>query len=662
MQGRCARDKMKGTKALVTMLGRKGVDTVFGYPCGSVIPIYDELYDSDVRHVLVRHEQCAAHMADGYARASGRPGVCLATSGPGATNLVTGVATAYADSVPMLALTGQVGVGSLGLGAFQEVDAYSLLMPITKHNFRVLDIQRLPHAITEAWEICQTGRPGPVHVDLPVDQMNASIDESELDSEYHIKPVEEDLGDLETAVRWIKEARRPVILCGGGAVEASAEVLELSRRLGAPVDSTLMGMGVVPSSYELSMGPLGMHGRLAAMDAMNGADLVISVGSRFSDRTYGKRCRMASGGRVVHIDVDRTEFGKHGHESADLQCRADKALRLLLDRLDGCKAPAEWTEQSKRNRARCRCGIAPDTVPIAPQTVMRAMNEVIDDDTIVTTDVGQNQMWAMHYLDIEHPRQFITSGTFGTMGYGLPSAIGAKAARPEKKVMTITGDGGFMMVMQELATSMSEELPVTVVLLNNGTLGMVRQWQKLFWNERYSATTLKRNPDFVKLAESFGAEGIRVERPGEIREALERAVSCGTTCLVEIVVDPDEHVLPMVPADPNEPLVAGRCAYGARGAHGPGAGDTRGDSSGRGRLEVDRGPRPQAEGYSRRIRRRPRRRGGDDVRRVVLQEHVPGGPGPRPVHHVPRGRPARGGQEAGPEGRRRHTPRDARVL
>ncbi len=554
---------MKGTKALVTMLERKGIDTIFGYPGGSVIPIYDELYDSSLRHILVRHEQCAAHMADGYARASGRPGVCLATSGPGATNLVTGVATAYADSVPMIALTGQVGTGSLGLGAFQEVDAYSLLMPITKHNFRVLDVNRLPHAITEAWEICQTGRPGPVHIDLPVDQMNSDVDESVLDKQYGTKPLKEDLSDFEEAVMWIKDAKRPIILVGGGAVGACDEIMELSRLLGAPVNTTLMSMGVVPSDYDLCMGPLGMHGRMSALHAMNEADLIISVGSRFSDRTYSARSRMQDpNGKVVHIDLDATEFNKHKHPSANLQCDSRKAVRMLIDALSPAYVPrSEWTERARMLKGRCACDPDITSTPIVPQKVMHEINKVIDDDTIVTTDVGQNQMWAMHYLNISKPRRFLSSGTFGTMGYGLPAAIGAKAAKPDSKVMAITGDGGFQMVMQEMATTLAEDLPVTVVLLNNGTLGMVRQWQKLFWNERYSATTLKCDPDFVKLAESFGARGIRVERPGEIADALKQAMDCDRTCLVEIMVDPDEHVLPMIPADPKQNLVMGRCGF-----------------------------------------------------------------------------------------------------
>ena len=554
---------MKGTKALVTMLDKKGVDTMFGYPGGSVIPIYDELYDSSIRHILVRHEQCAAHMADGYARASGRPGVCLATSGPGATNLITGVATAYADSVPMLALTGQVGTGSLGLGAFQEVDAYSLLMPITKHNFRVLDSNRLPHAITEAWDICQMGRPGPVHIDLPVDQMKSEVDVSYLDEEYGVKPIPEDLSGIDQAIRWIREAKKPVILVGGGAINACKEVRELADLLRAPVDVTLMGMGIIPSSYDLSMGPLGMHGRMASKIAMNEADLVISVGSRFSDRTWSVKSRMQdTEGRIIHIDVDATEFGKHKFRNCvNLQGDARRAVRMLVEGLKGYTPNKAWTDRGLELRRRCTCNLDLDATPILPQKVMFELNKIIKDDTIITTDVGQNQMWAMHHLNFEHPRQLLSSGTFGTMGFGLPAAIGAKAAKPESNVVAITGDGGFQMVMQEVATSLAEDLPVTIVLLNNGVLGMVRQWQKLFWNERYSQTTLDATPNFVKMAEAFGAKGILVEKPGEIGDALKEAMDCGRTCLVEVRVDVNEDILPMLPADPNSAAVQGRCPF-----------------------------------------------------------------------------------------------------
>ncbi len=553
---------MKGTKALVTMLEKKGVDLMFGYPGGSVIPIYDELYESSIRHILVRHEQCAAHMADGFARATGKPGVCLSTSGPGATNLVTGIATAYADSVPMIALTGQVGTGSIGLGAFQEVDAYSLLMPITKHNFRVLDVKRLPHAITEAWQICQIGRPGPVHIDLPVDQMNSEIDESELDKKFGVKPQIEDLSGVPSAIECIRKAKRPVILVGGGAINASEEVMELAKLLRAPVDMTLMGMGTVPASYELNMGPLGMHGRKAALYAMNEADLVISIGSRFSDRTWSPKSRMQDpDGTIIHIDVDPTEFNKHKGSGVNILGDSKKVVRMFLDSLKGYVPNKEWTDKAMDFKRRCRCDTDLNATPILPQKIMHELNRIIKDDTIVTTDVGQNQMWAMHFLNIEHPRQMLSSGTFGTMGYGLPAAIGAKAAKPDKNVIAITGDGGFQMVMQEITTSLAEDLPVTVVLLNNGTLGMVRQWQKLFWNQRYSNSILHSEPDYVKLAEAFGAKGLHVEKPREFADAMKEAMDCGRTCIVQVDIDCEEDILPMLPADPKAPMVNGRCAF-----------------------------------------------------------------------------------------------------
>ena len=543
------------------MLEERGVDTIFGYPGGSVLSIYNELLDSDIRHVLVRHEQCAAHMADGYARAKNVPGVCLATSGPGTTNLVTGIATAYADSVPLIALTGQVAAGSLGQGAFQEVDAYSLLMPITKHSYRVLDVNRLPHAISEAWDICQMGRKGPVHIDMPVDQMGKDLPEALIHEHYGVKPLTEDLTGVHEAVQWIRECERPLILVGGGAMDASEEVMELAKLTGAPVVNTLMGMGIVPSSYPMNMGPLGLHGRLAAIELSAESDLIISIGSRFSDRTYSPHDRMQSG-RVIHIDIDPTEFGKHRHACVNLQADARKAIRALICAL-GSK-PVRW--ESWENHARklkADSYIAPDNgaVPIKPQRVMQEINSLLDDDTIVTTDVGQNQMWAMHYLNIEHPRQFITSGTFGTMGFGLPSAIGAKAACPDKKVMTVTGDGGLQMVIQELATSVADDLPVTVVLLNNGHLGMIRQMQKHYWGRRFMAEELCADPDFVTVAKGFHCNGIRVERPDEIRDALKTALESDVTTIVEIMVDPDEDILPMLPMDPKIPIIKGGCHY-----------------------------------------------------------------------------------------------------
>ena len=543
------------------MLEERGVDTIFGYPGGSVLSIYNELLDSDIRHVLVRHEQCAAHMADGYARAKNVPGVCLATSGPGTTNLVTGIATAYADSVPLIALTGQVAAGSLGQGAFQEVDAYSLLMPITKHSYRVLDVNRLPHAISEAWDICQMGRKGPVHIDMPVDQMGKDLPEALIHEPYGVKPLTEDLTGVHEAVQWIRECERPLILVGGGAMDASEEVMELAKLTGAPVVNTLMGMGIVPSSYPMNMGPLGLHGRLAAIELSAESDLIISIGSRFSDRTYSPHDRMQSG-RVIHIDIDPTEFGKHRHACVNLQADARKAIRALICAL-GSK-PVRWESwEDHARKLKADSYIAPDNgaVPIKPQRVMQEINSLLDDDTIVATDVGQNQMWAMHYLGIEHPRQFITSGTFGTMGFGLPSAIGAKAACPDKKVMTVTGDGGLQMVIQELATSVAADLPVTVVLLNNGHLGMIRQMQKHYWGRRFMAEELCADPDFVTIAKGFHCNGIRVEKPDEIRDALRTALESDVTTVVEIMVDPDEDILPMLPMDPKIPIIKGECHF-----------------------------------------------------------------------------------------------------
>ena len=553
---------MKGSKALLKMLEDRGVENVFGYPGATVIPIYDEFLESNVRHILVRHEQCAAHMADGFARATGTPGVCLATSGPGTTNLVTGIATAYADSVPMIALTGQVGTNFLGAEAFQEVDSYSLMMPVTKHNFRVLDPERLPHAIYEGWKICQSGRPGPVHIDMPVDQINSDIDEDLLSKDWGVKEPITDVSRINDAAMLIRNASRPVLLIGGGAINASEEILRLAEFANIPVITTLMSLGIVPSSHPLNMGPLGMHGRMGALDLFQSADLIIAIGTKFSDRTYNPHTMPAENCKVIQIDVDGTQFGKSKRASVDILCDARRGTKLLLDALKGYKSVhSEWDERYAKLRKRCQCSLDIDTDPIAPQKVMHEINKLIRDDVIVTTDVGQNQMWAMHCLNIERPRQFITSGSFGTMGFGLPSAMGAKVAKPDSKVLTIVGDGGLQMVMQELATSVAEDIPVTIVLLNNGWLGMVRQWQKLFWEKKYSGTRLQADPDFVKLAESFGACGIRVEKSGEVGDALKQAMDSDTTCIVDIHTNPEEDICPMILADPKVPIVKGRCTY-----------------------------------------------------------------------------------------------------
>ncbi len=555
---------MKGSRALLKMLEDRNVEYVFGYPGATVIPIYDEFIDSSIRHVLVRHEQCAAHMADGYARACGRPGVCLATSGPGVTNLVTGIATAYADSSPMIALTGQVGTGSLGLGAFQEIDAYSLMMPVTKHNYRVLSPNKLPHILAEAWDICRTGRPGPVHIDLPVDQLNAEIDDEAFTETYGIKPTLEDTSGIGHAIRWIKDSKRPVIMAGGGVITGNAceEVVKLAELTGIPVVTPMMGVGTIPWNHPLNMGPLGMHGRLPALDTFSRADLIIAIGTRFSDRTYSPHTFPEKECRVIHIDIDATEFGKHNRESVNILCDAKKGTQMLIDSLSGhTENRPDWGKTVECFKDRCCCNNNIDSDPINPRKVMYEINKIIDDDTIITTDVGQNQMWAMHHLHISKPRQFISSGSMGTMGFGLPSALGAKAAKPDKKVITIVGDGGFQMVIQELATSVAEDLPVVICLLNNGWLGMVRQHQKLFWEGRYSGVDLGISPDFSMIAKGYGAKSIRVEKAGEIGDALKEAVECNKTCLVDIPTGCEFDMTPMVPGQKSWPIIKGDCAY-----------------------------------------------------------------------------------------------------
>ena len=546
------------------MLEDKGVETMFGYPGGQVIPIFDEILNSSIRHVLVRHEQCAAHMADGYARASGRPGVCLATSGPGATNLVTGVATAFADSVPVIVLTGQVSTRALGMGAFQEVDAFSLMMPVTKHNYRVLDLQMLPEAISRGWDIALSGRQGPVHIDLPVDAINSEIDESLLKRKFDPVEVYEDLSKLPYAINLIGKAQRPLIIAGGGIIssDSSNELMQLAELIRAPVIMPLMGLGSMPASHPLSLGSMGMHGKMCTLNAMKEADLVIALGTRFSDRSHSMHNQLSQNCKVVQIDIDRVEFDKHPQTAINILADAKKALQTIISQLKRPTANKEWDDRVKELKGRCVCDTNVGGETISPRRVMAEINKILDDDTIITTDVGQNQMWAMHHLKIGRPRQLISSGGFGTMGFGFPAAIGAKAAKPDKKVMTVTGDGGLLMVIQELATAVAEDIPVVICLMNNGWLGMVKQWQKLFWNERYSGTALhSSNPDFVKLAESFGAKGIRVERPSEIADAFKEAFACDKVCLVEIKVDPEEAVLPMLPPNPTLPIIKGNCPF-----------------------------------------------------------------------------------------------------
>ncbi|NMC60377.1 MAG: acetolactate synthase large subunit [Candidatus Methanofastidiosa archaeon] len=545
---------MRGGEALLKSLENQGVDVVFGYPGGQLLPLYDMIYDSDLRHILVRHEQCAAHAADGYARASGKVGVCIATSGPGATNLVTGIATAYMDSSPIVAIAGQVPTGLIGNDAFQEVDTLGMTMPITKHNFKPITSKEIPEMVKSAFYIAGTGRPGPVVLDLPKD-----VQEQELDFENDVKinlpgykptrkghPLQ-----IKRAASLIGNAKKPVILAGGGVIisNSSEELLKLSELVGAPVTTSLLGKGSFPEDHDLSLGMLGMHGRLSANFAVDKCDCLIAVGCRFSDRTTGKISEFAKNAKIIHIDIDPAEIGKNVDVDIPIVGDAKIILSNLIRAISQNKMSSksmEWVNRVKDFKQTCIPKMSFDNTPLKPQQVIKEIAEAVDDDTIVTTDVGQNQMWMAHYFTSRKPKTFLSSGGLGTMGFGFPAAIGAKVAMPESDVVAVAGDGGFLMVSQELATVKEYDIPVVICVLDNRYLGMVAQWQNLFYEKRLSHTHLGESPDFVKLAEAFGVAADRVERPGELREVLSSAINSGEPTLIDVTIDPDE-ILPMVP-------------------------------------------------------------------------------------------------------------------
>jgi acetolactate synthase-1/2/3 large subunit len=555
---------LRGSKAVLTLLEKEGVEVMFGYPGGSTLTLYDDLLTSDIRHVLVRHEQCAAHMADGYARATGKIGVCTSTSGPGSTNLVTGVATAYVDSSPMLVLTGQVTTSAIGNQAFQEADSFSLMMPITKHNFRVLTPREIPEAIRRGVSIANAGRKGPVHIDLPSDVQKAEVPEAEMMRDFHEPAPPEDFHDLPEAVKILKAAERPLLLVGGGIIwaEASQEVVRLAEMLMAPVATTIMAKGVIPEDHPLSLGIIGMHGKEAARKAFLEADVILAVGTRFSDRSSGAQSELPLSTKMIHVDIDPGEAGKSARTQVRMVGDARKGLRLLIDALQVSKGETAWSLRIKEILKNCACNIDIPSSPVLPQFAIYELNRSLPKDAIVCTEVGQNQMWAAHFFRARYPRQFITSGGFGTMGFGFPASLGAKIAFPHKAVIDIAGDGSIQMVSHEFATAVSEDLPVVVCVFNNGWLGMVRQWQKLFNERRYSGTELRENPDFVKLAQAYGADGVHVERSSELKEALETGIGAGVPFLIDIHMDPEEDVLPMIPpgGNPNS-VIRGRCTW-----------------------------------------------------------------------------------------------------
>jgi len=543
--------KMTGAQAVLESLKREGVDIVFGLPGGVLLPLYDAIYQSDLRHILVRHEQGAAHMADGYARATGKVGVCIATSGPGATNLVTGIANAYMDSVPMVAITGQVNTWLIGKDAFQEADITGITLPITKHNYLLRSAKDITRVFREAFFIARTGRPGPVLIDLPrdvtVDEVEFTWPEVNLPG-YHPSFKAHEM-QIKKAAKALMEAERPVIYVGGGVKYAAAhrELYNLATKINAPVTTTLMGIGSFPEDHPLSLGMLGMHGTKYANYAIQESDLILAVGARFDDRVTGKISSFAPRAKIVHIDVDPAEVGKNVRVDIPVVGDAKNALEgLEKEVLPKPRGP--WNEKIDAWRKDHPLTYIPDMTIIKPQYVIEKLCELAP-DAIITTEVGQNQMWAAQFFVHKDPQKFISSGGLGTMGYGFPAAIGAKMGRPECEVIDIAGDGSFLMNSQELATAVVNDVPVKIAILNNGCLGMVRQWQELFFEKRYSATILGRtSPDFVKLAEAYGAVGLRATKPSEVEPVIRAALASDRPTIMDFIVNPAEKVSPMVPA------------------------------------------------------------------------------------------------------------------
>ena len=556
---------MKGAKATVELLRQQNVQVMFGIPGGVLLPFYDELLQSDIRHILPRHEQCAGHMADGYARVSKRVGVCVATSGPGATNLVTGVATAFMDSSPMVAITGQVATAVLGNDAFQEADSFGLMMPVTKHNFRITDPKLLPETVKKSFLIATTGRFGPVHIDIPVDIFHAEITDEQMERDVKIPKPKKNLTGLLDAVKLLEKAERPTIMVGGGVTwsRAGPEIIRLAEMLMAPVVTTLMAKGSVSENHPLVLGVCGMHGRQVANYALNNCDVLLAIGTRFSDRVTGKLSEFGMKTKVVHVDIDSSEIGKNVKGRVGLVGDAWTVVNALIGGLQMRSKPATWRDRIIELNKECTCDYNLKSEPLKPQKVIYEMSRNLPDDAIVTTEVGQNQMWASHFYKCYGKRMFITSGGLGTMGFGFPAALGAKIARPESVVADIAGDGSLQMVSQEFATAVENDIPVIVCLLDNGWLGMVKQWQKLFYGSRYMASKFAgTTPDFVKLAEAYGAEARRIERPSEVAEAIVEATKSEVPYLLDFAIDPEEDVLPMTPPGKTSvDCIKGRCQW-----------------------------------------------------------------------------------------------------
>ena len=565
--------KKTGAQILVDSLIAEKVDVIFGYPGGVVIPIFDVLYDTPaIKVILTRHEQGAAHAADGYARATGKAGVCLATSGPGATNLVTGIATAFLDSVPLIAITGQVASPLLGTDAFQEADVVGITRPITKHNILVTSLEELPRLIREAFHIATSGRPGPVLIDIPVDVTKATLEPREYPRTVHLRGYKPTLvghpRQIKKAAEAIAQARKPLIYAGGGIICSGAhrELLELAVKTAIPVTTTLMGLGGFPGTHDLFIGMPGMHGSKAANFALQQTDLIISVGCRFDDRVTGHVASFAPHARIIHMDIDPAAISKI--IKVDIPVVGDARIILeSLTKMVAARSPDEWNEQVAEWKGTKLFSYKDDATVIKPQAVIEELYRQTAGKAIICTEVGQNQMWTAQYYRFDYPRTLLTSGGLGTMGYGMPAAMGAALAFPDKIVVDVAGDGSIQMNIQELATIALNNIAVKIVILNNGYLGMVRQWQQLFYNRRYSKTCLRAHnspecltcdgtrscaaryiPDFVNLARSYSIEAFRATTPAEVAHVLQQGLGTSGPALMEFMVDKEENVFPMVPA------------------------------------------------------------------------------------------------------------------
>ncbi len=549
--------KITGAQMIIKCLKEEGVEVIFGYPGGKVIPLYDALFDSDIRHILVRHEQGAAHAADGYARVTGKTGVCIATSGPGATNLVTGIANAHMDSIPIVAITGQVGTAQIGTDAFQEADITGIAAPVTKHNYLVKDVKELPRVIKEAFRIASTGRPGPVLIDIPVDITTNLIDENfkvDISLPGYKPTLKGNLKQVRMAAKKIAESRKPVIFAGGGVISSGAsDILRKFVKIAKiPVITSLLGMGSFPENNELSLSMAGMHGTKYANLAFTEADLIIAVGVRFDDRVTGKLSEFAPEADIIHIDIDPAEIGKNVKvlipvvgDAKIVLTDLENEYRKYIEK-KGIPDRKEWLSRIKKLKKDYPLKYDRSSNKVKPAYVVEKIYELTKGDAIICTEVGQNQMWAAQYYKFTKPRTLVSSGGLGTMGFGLPAAIGAKIGRPDKTVIDIAGDGSIQMVSQELSTAVTNKINIKIMLLNNGYLGMVRQWQEFFFKKRYSQTCIYNCVDFVKLVEAYGGVGFRVKKKEEVEGAIKKALEVNNLVLVDFWIDREENVYPMV--------------------------------------------------------------------------------------------------------------------